>query len=274
MKTALLISTYNNHHYLRLCLMTVLAQTVMPDEVVIADDGSGHKTRRLIDEMRPLFSIPLTHVWHEDKGFRLSAIRNKAIAQTFCDYVIQIDGDILLDKNFVKDHISVAKPGYWVSGSRVLLSQKTTAHVMQQLRKMPIKVKVDIRSIIGFSKMSLGSYLNSLRSRRLRSFLRHRYGVRNINRLRGCNMAFFRSDVIMVNGYNEQLTSWGHEDSEFAYRMHFAGVKKQSLKMGGVQFHLYHEFSSKDNEQFHKNILEDVKEHRLKWCDNGIEKHL
>ena len=74
MKITLLIATYNWPEALNLCLSSLLKQTVMPSEVVIADDGSREDTRALIDSFREKLSIPLLHVWQEDKGFRKTLI--------------------------------------------------------------------------------------------------------------------------------------------------------------------------------------------------------
>lgn len=52
MKTTLLITTYNWPKALELVLYSVLHQYVMPDEVVIADDGSTEETKKKTD--RPL----------------------------------------------------------------------------------------------------------------------------------------------------------------------------------------------------------------------------
>ena len=87
-------------------------------------------------------------------------------------------------------------------------------------------------------------------------------------------MAFWKEDVIKVNGYNEDLLQWGHEDSEFAYRMHFAGIEKKALKGGGCVYHLYHKQAPRDNEERHNQELSKVISGKLKWCDNGIDKYL
>ena len=56
MKITLLIATYNWPEALNLCLSSLLKQTVMPSEVVIADDGSREDTRALIDSFREKLS--------------------------------------------------------------------------------------------------------------------------------------------------------------------------------------------------------------------------
>jgi predicted glycosyltransferase involved in capsule biosynthesis len=62
-------------------------------------------------------------------------------------------------------------------------------------------------------------------------------------------MAFWKSDLMTVNGYNEAFTGWGREDSELAIRLMNAGIKKRFLKFGGICYHLYHREASRAMEQ-------------------------
>ena len=52
MTTTLLISTYNFPVALNLCLESITRQIVQPDEVIIADDGSGKETQKLVEELK------------------------------------------------------------------------------------------------------------------------------------------------------------------------------------------------------------------------------
>ena len=69
---SLIVTTYNNSPFLEIVLKSVLRQKVYPKEVVIADDGSGEETKRLIERYRQMFPVPLVHSWIPDCGFRLS----------------------------------------------------------------------------------------------------------------------------------------------------------------------------------------------------------
>ena len=129
-KTSLIISTYNEPEVLEITLKSVLAQSVMPDEVIIADDGSKAPTQLLVDQYKGIFKIPFIHVWHEDNGFRLAEIRNKAIARASSDYIIQIDGDIIIHKHFIKDHLEFAKKGTFVRASRSYINEKTSDQIL------------------------------------------------------------------------------------------------------------------------------------------------
>lgn len=81
MKISLIIVTYNRPDALSLILKSLEKQPVLPNEVIVADDGSTTETKHVIDKFRQDFKLPVLHIWHENKGFRAAAIRNRAIKQ-------------------------------------------------------------------------------------------------------------------------------------------------------------------------------------------------
>lgn len=261
MLVSLMISTYNWKEALSLCLYSAFRQTVKPCEILIADDGSRDDTRQLIEYMRSKTDIPIVHIWHGDKGFRLSAIRNRSIERAKGDYIIQIDGDVLLDKHFIADHLELAEKGYFVCGSRVLLGRLSTIRLFRGVESHPALLK-----------QNLSSLMNAFRSRRLRQYMANRYAKHSMRRIRGCNMAFWKEDLLRVNGYNEALEMWGQEDAEIAYRLVNVGIRKKQLKMGGVQFHLYHKPASRANLEYHDQVLKQAIEEKTVWCEKGIVK--
>lgn len=256
---SLIIATYNWEEALSLSLKYALNQSILPDEIIIADDGSRLATKSIIDFARSKTNIPIVHVWHEDDGFRLSEIRNKAINIAKGDYIIQLDGDIIIHKHFISDHISVAEKGYFVCGSRVKTTPLQASRFLrdQEVQFLSIQHKPS-------------HILNCLRSSFLRKFLSKRYNTKNVLKLRGCNMAFWKKDLLAVNGYNQDLKGWGHEDAELAIRLKNIGLKKKSLKMGGIALHLYHKETSKEKEAEHYKILNEAMKFQLKQCNNGI----
>lgn len=272
MKTTLLISTYNWPDALRLCLESVFRQTVLPDEIVIADDGSSMETHELIEEMRGKSPIPIIHVWQEDDGFRLTMIRNKAVAASSGDYILQIDGDCMLPETYVRDHLRMARRGYYEGGKRICLTREWT------------------EKTIGSGKLFL-PYFGSLREKKgVKKFLRlHRipWLMKPYSYLRsrskrphrgiiGCSMSFWRDDFIKVNGYDEAFIGWGHEDAELLARFYASGLKKLVIHLGGYVYHLHHNERSVHNEKFRllEKRLEETIEKRLSWTDDGVLKWL
>lgn len=252
MTTALLISTYNSPDYLRLCLSSVLAQRVQPDEIIIADDGSTDSTARVVKDFSLTTRVPVKHIWHEDRGFRLAAIRNKGIAAATSDYIIQIDGDIILHPEFVADHKRFARPGSFVTGSRILLSPHTTTSL---LGLAPWSKPPQLPG--GFRCPALTPLFACLRSR-------------NGMYVRGCHMAFWRSDLLEVNGYNEDIVGWGREDSELSFRLINNGLKKRFIKFAALEYHLHHNEASRAMDAGNTAIMERARAQSVTKVPNGI----
>ena len=130
MKVTILVSTYNWPAALELSLRSMFSQTVLPDEIVIADDGSTAETAELINQLKRETNIPIKHIWHEDKGFRKTIVLNQAIAQAIGNYILQVDGDVILSPYFVQDHLELAQANAFVCGSRVKLTPELTERML------------------------------------------------------------------------------------------------------------------------------------------------
>lgn len=257
-KTSLVISTYNWPEALELCLKSSLRQTVAPAEILVADDGSDERTAQLIARYRAQTSIPIVHVWQEDTGFRVGSIRNKAIARATGAYIIQVDGDVILHPDFVRDHVSVARPGRFVSGSRVLLGPDYSAELLKN------------RSIdINAWKKDVSNRLNAIRI----PWASPVFGRYKPEVTRGCNMAFWRDDAICVNGYNELIQGWGSEDYEFGSRLWHIGVQHFSLKLSGIVYHIYHNVRARDQAVANQVLANLTRSRRLLRCKQGISQY-
>ena len=97
--TSIIISTYNSPDWLAKVLYGYNNQSYRQFEIVIADDGSKQETFDLIDKIKKEVFYPIVHVWHEDNKNQKPAIMNKAIAKSKYDYIIEIDGDIIMHKD-------------------------------------------------------------------------------------------------------------------------------------------------------------------------------
>lgn len=262
MKVSLNIATFNWKNALHLVLESIRAQTMLPHEVVITDDGSTKDTQALIEQHQQTFPCPLVHLWQEDKGFRLARARNMGIAHSTGDYIVQIDGDMLLHGSFIEDHVTFARAGFFSQGGRVILPKQLTARLLEEPFRLPSLYEADI-----------GNRKNGFRLPRLTQAIRN--NTRNtLIRLRGCNQAFFRDDLIKVNGYNEEFTGWGSEDYELVARLMKTGIRKQNLKFAAIAYHLYHKEADKEKMQQNIEIYERIKEGDSIHCAQGIHSHL
>jgi len=263
--STLLISTYNWPEALELVLLSVLSQTHMPDEIAIADDGSDERTRLLIEKYRPKFNIPIIHIWHEDKGFRKTIVLNMAIAKATSDYIIEIDGDIIIHPYFIADHLKFAKKGSFVRASRAYINAEATREMLKKKQ----------HKISAFSK-GVTNFFSVLRVPFMWPFFETNYKNKGEERyeIHGCNMAFWREDAIRVNGYNELFNGWGPEDKELIARMMNQGIEKRFIKLGALAFHLYHKENSKSCLEKNTQIFEDTKKKKIVFCEKGINQYL
>ncbi|NTW81745.1 MAG: glycosyltransferase [Chlorobiaceae bacterium] len=258
---SLVITTYNRPEALELSIRSALSQSVPPFEIIIADDGSTCETAFLIDNLSPLSHVPLIHVWQEDLGFRAAASRNRAIAETKGNYIVIIDGDMLLDTDFIRDHRSMALEGSFIQGSRVLLSRENS----------DMRLETKVTDVSPFEK-GLGNRKNTLRL----PWLSGRLAIKNrsLSGIRSCNMSFFRKDCILINGFNEDFVGWGREDSEFAVRMMNKGILRRNVKFSAIAYHLWHPENSRKQLAENDRLLERAIDEHVTFCRNGIDKYL
>lgn len=261
MKISLIITTYNWKEALRLSLESVLRQKILPFEVIVADDGSGEETAKVIRSVAAAAPISIVHSWQEDKGFRLARSRNRAIARARGEYIILIDGDILLERHFVQDHHRFARPGFFVQGTRVLLNKTLSEQVILSGRLESTFCRHGVENRKNCLRSDIMSKLFSFKSKKLR-------GVRT------CNFAFWREDAVRVNGFNEEFIGWGREDSEFTARLMNIGIRRQNIKFNALAYHLYHPISDRKHLAENDNILQRTIDRNLRSCEYGLEQHL
>ena len=257
MKLTLIITTYNWPESLLLVIESIKRQTILPDEVIIADDGSTKETKDLINNFKKDTDLNIIHSWQEDMGFRAARSRNNAIFKSSGDYIVLIDGDTILHTNFVKDHIANAESGFFVQGSRVLLSEKQTKKALAE-------------KIVNFPFFSseLKNRKNSIHSKLLSLIFSNKKD--HLNGIKSCNMAFYRKDCLNINGFNNEFEGWGREDSEFVVRLINSGVKRKNVRFNAIQFHLWHNENSRMSLKRNDTMLDDAINNRIHWCENGI----
>ncbi|MEY3372116.1 MAG: hypothetical protein RLZZ537_584 [Pseudomonadota bacterium] len=263
MKTALIITTYNWPLALSLVLKSVREQSLIPDEVIIADDGSEDETRRLIQREALDFPCTLKHSWQEDIGFRVARSRNLAIASSKSDYIILIDGDMVLHRHFVRDHIKVARAGFFTQGSRVLMSAPASAKL---LTTGQIK--------LNFFSPGIVRRRHTLRLPLLGQFWLQLTAGKNRHGIKTCNQAWQRDDLIRLNGFDERMMAWGCEDEELAARAFHSGLKRQDCRFTALAYHLWHKERRNNDCSPNLKFLHETNRLQLTRAADGLDKHI
>jgi glycosyltransferase involved in cell wall biosynthesis len=260
MTLSLVINTYNQPDYLGRVLKAVSRQSSLPDEVLLADDGSTDETKAVFEQWRTGQSFRCEHVRQEHEGFRRARILNLTIASARGDYLVFLDGDTIPHPDFVADHRALAGQSQFVQGHRALVEEKAATWFGIN------DFSVDRRRAIFQNQIS--GLKNSFRWPFALTKINHR-----LRGIRGCNLAIWRADLVRVNGYNEVFTGWGREDSELAARLMNAGVRRLDVRGRALCFHLWHPPVSRaelpgNDELLAKTILE-----KHTRCEHGFDSH-
>lgn len=252
-KTSIFVTTYNWPEALEVCLQSILNQTILPDEILIADDGSENETKDLVGKYKLITKIPIHHIWIEDKGYRINLIRNLAIKAANNPFIIQIDGDVILEKNFIKDHLKFAKPNRLNMGRRARIYEEKAKEICQS------KNINDLYYFRNYVICLLHHYLF--------------YSNKTVRGLRGCNVAYWKSDAMKVNGYDETVKGKGKNDKEFGARLINTGVKGFNLRNYAICFHLDHSDKYNVSNQHENNAIyqQSIKTKKT-ITENGIDK--
>ena len=262
-----IISTYNNPEWLEKTLIGYMNQTHPADEIIIADDGSGPDTRRLIEQYST--RLPIRHVWHPDDGFQKTRILNRALAEATADYLIFTDQDCVPRNDFVATHFLAARHGCFLSGgyfklpldiSRALTPADITsgrAFSLKWLRSQGMKITFKCTKLLNrpwFAKL-----MNCITPARAS--------------WNGCNSSGWRSDMLAVNGFNE-LMQYGGEDREFGERLVNMELHPVQMRYSLIVLHLDHGRPYKNAEALARNmeIRRDTRRKRLVRTPEGIEK--
>ncbi len=260
MKISLIIATHNDPIALEKVIRGVLRQIRFPDEVIIAEDGLDDATAALVKGFIGVVPFPLLHVGQEHRGFRAAKIRNEAIKRSSGDYIILLDGDCIINRHFVADHMALAEEGYFIQGKRVHVNRSAVERFCHDHTDSPFTLinMAILREISNVHHILRMPFLPSVKNRKLKG-------------IKSCNMSFFREDILAVNGFNEDFVEWGNEDSELACRFFKYGLIKKVHPFMAICFHLWHPTNKTSSDTTRKLLAATIASKEY-VCKNGIIK--
>jgi GT2 family glycosyltransferase len=253
---AVVISTYNAPNFLRLTLEGYRWQSDLNFSIYIADDGSEAETKTLIEGFQANFPVPIRHIWQQDKGFRKAHIHNQTICQISETRTLLTDGDCIPLPGLVQAHRKLSRQDAFISGSRILISQKLT-------RKLCLQPYFDSGcSSLWWLQQRLTGNINRLLPLLISPRLS---GVSDqLEGIRGCHLSCPTEVLIHINGFDESFEGWGREDSDLAARMLHAGLQRRNL-LGLPVLHLWHQENSRQRLDENDTMLQAcLDEHRIK----------
>jgi glycosyltransferase involved in cell wall biosynthesis len=261
-RCCLVVTTHERPDALERVLAAVAAQAQPPDELIVADDGSGPATAAVVERHAASAPFPVHHAWQAHEGFRAGRIRNAAIARTRCEYVVLLDGDMVPHSGFIADHCALAQRGHFSQGVRIVLDAAATGRLLAPGSELP-----------GPWSPGLGHVrrLYGLHAPRLARPLRS--AANALIAVKACNQGFWRDDLLAVNGFDEAMTGWGSEDKELCARLENAGVRRQTLLFAAIAWHLAHTPASRAAAGINRARWQDTRRTGRTRCEAGLDRH-
>lgn len=266
---SVIVTTYNRPDALHLVLSALGQQTQLPNEVIVADDGSTEATRQLTTQLQTQLSYPLNHIWQVDKGFQAAKIRNKAALQARNPYLIFLDGDCVPFPDFIAQHRQLAAPNCFVSGHRILLNKALTQKVLEEFQ--PIYKNSSLQWLLHYLHRDTNRLFPLLRIHlnKLRKLQPKRW-----QGAKSCNLALWKKNFLTINGFDESFRGWGYEDSDLVIRLIRSGTYRKSGKLAVPVIHLWHQQNDQTQEPINLKLLKEVKISTRIRSKMGIEQLL
>ncbi len=270
---SVIVTSYNRPEHLQKCIASLEMQTILPNEIIIADDGSDDECVCAIEKIIKNAKIEMKFVRQEHKGFRASANRNNGARIARGEYLFFFDGDLVLFPNVIELHLKYARSDRWITGLALRLnedlSDELTLHTIYSRHLNEIWDSA--------SQEEKQSLLRSARQFNKRLFWAKLIpSERRLSRLRlaSGHFSLYRLAFEKVNGFDENYVGWGREDQDLGLRLQLAGIKGKQLITEARAFHLYHRRenqpiegrsgSSVNNEYFYR------RRNGKFWCENGL----
>ncbi len=263
MKTSVIVATYNEPDRLALVLEGLKRQSRAPDEILIADDGSGEATTRVVESFAPPAGCRFERVWHADQGFRKWAVSNEAVRRSQGEWLLFLDGDSIPHRHWIADHLEFARYGEVLCGRRVKLGPEFSKRVdLAMLRSGELERPfgpVLWNGLFGDNeRVALGLRLPAPLARALHPRPR---------KLMGVNFSLARRAFEGVNGYDE---AWPGRrgDKDLDLRLARGGWRYVALINRAIVYHLHHH-ERPNSEAIGARVAEEERSTRVR-CAAGL----
>ena len=273
LKCSIIISVYKDTDSLDLILESLINQTIIPNEVIISEDGNSKEMVEYVKVAKDKYKkLDIVHLYQEDIGWRKNIALNRAIVASKYEYLIFIDGDCVPFDDFIENHIMQASKKIVLAGKRVELGDQIT----KEIRSKKLTV----------SKLTNNYWLYAIKlikdkTRHLEDILHISYKSflapfikKEVNYIIGCNWSAFKEDILSINGFDETyaLPSVG-EDVDLGWRFRGLVIELKSCRYNANIVHLYHKKRFDSSQGIINNaILKKNFDANKFVCDNGIVK--
>ena len=253
-RPSLVISTSGNSDALNVVLASIERQWCRPGEVFVADESTDEQCADVIQSWLPRLRCPLSRIAPESPGTARASLFNQAVRAASGQYLIFIEGDCLLHRRFIGDHLLHANPGLFVQGRRAGVRARYVRKISTG-RFFPLV------------------WLLRRRAYGLKHGLRRPWPSARLNDLRtvhASNFAAWREDLVRVNGFNENFDETGDELLELALRLRNAGLTLRTVTGQAIVYHLDHRQVARYRSVHSAKVVDETRRENIVRCQHGL----
>lgn len=108
-KVTIIIPVYNSEKYIGRCLDSVISQSYTDFKILVVNDGSKDNSQQIINKYKSRYPEKIISIEQENKG--VAVTRNESIKKAMGKYIMFIDNDDFIDKDYIKTYISTIEEG-------------------------------------------------------------------------------------------------------------------------------------------------------------------
>jgi His-Xaa-Ser system radical SAM maturase HxsC len=213
---SVIIPTHNRKLALGLVISALLDQDYPKGkfEIIVVDDGSNDGTGNMVRELDSKHENKIKYIFQSKRNYNVSQARNLGASRASGTILVFLDNDIVVTKNFIKNHVNAQKNADVVLGYSASygtdraydLDMIRDAVKQKMIEKLP--VKKEFRD--GFFTS------DSLKSSETNENIWHIFVSNNFS---------IKRDIFQENNFDDSFLGWGCEDVELGYRLFKAGHK-------------------------------------------------
>ena len=191
-RVSIVLPTFNEQHYLRDCLDSLVAQDSPEiDEILVVDGGSTDATREIANSFAPLVKVV------DNPGITAAAAMNVGIASAANDLVVRADAHTVYARDYVTASLAALESSGadWVGGPMRPAGTTAFGRAVAAVTSSPVG--------IGPGRFHYATDACDVETVYLG--------------------AFDRTIVEEVGGYDQDQLQWAAEDQELAFRLRRAG---------------------------------------------------
>ncbi len=258
-KISLIVPVYKNIEFLDMIFESLKKQSTKNFEFIITEDDNDKEVQKFISKKINECDFQVQHINQEDLGFRRNKALNEALKIAQGNLLVFIDGDCFLHKKFIEEYNKAYNEGDCFIGRRQSLGKNFSREVISK-------------------KMTTLNYFKILCSDSPKKEFKesiYLFGFKRVSKylsLLGSHFAVKKDLLIKINGFDEDYVGYGLEDCDLEWRLRAAGGSFVNMKGRAIQYHLWHEETSRDKVNFNLELYNQKKSIGNWRCKNGLEK--